>query len=263
MRFRTIAALSIILFPVFAFQSFAQSEPKDSFDFPVPSTLGKKIMFWATNYYLHVVFGENTGPHPLLDRFGNTLGPTFSKNDWCTSALEGSARVIYSDKSVRTFNYDFTAEDDQVKCDFKNLPKTNRIRFRETLNEFGDGINGMVLFPFRTIAVAATEIPYGTTVYIPEARGQFFTLPNGEQFVHDGYFFAGDTGGAMRKDSQNPERNFHIDVFTGTDKKSPLSIVTNSPNFRKSLFIVQDESIETFFKTRHQYDPNRNDELSH
>lgn len=65
-------------------------------------------------------------------------------------------------------------------------------------------------------------------------------MPSGEVFVHDGYFFAGDTGAA-------PKQN-HIDVFTGVFESNPFSNFLFS-NASKSFeaFVVSDEKISEFF----------------
>ena len=78
----------------------------------------------------------------------------------------------------------------------------------------------MILIPYRSIAVDKTVIPYGTVIYIPAARGQQIRLPSGQTVRHDGYFYAADTGGAIKRN--------HIDVFGGTFKDNPF------PNFIKS-----------------------------
>jgi hypothetical protein len=52
-------------------------------------------------------------------------------------------------------------------------------------------------------------------MYIPAARGIEIELPSGKRVQHDGYFFAGDIGGAIKGN--------HIDVFTGVYRKNPFS----------------------------------------
>lgn len=231
------------------------NEESNKFSFAPPKTLPTEGKFWATNYYLVMLNSPVTGSNPLLDMNGNALGPKLSKEDWCNAAMEGSLRVNYPDGTSRMFNYAGVAEYDQVACGWASYPKTNRVRFRETKSPFGDGVDGMILVPFRTIAVAPTEVPFGTLVYIPQAKGQKFMLPNGEERTHDGYFFAGDTGGAMKKDSLNPDRHHHFDVFTGAEQKSPFTIVTNTPKQRNSFYIIKDTNIELILKQQHNFNP--------
>ncbi len=54
-----------------------------------------------------------------------------------------------------------------------------------------------ILAPFRTLATDQKVYPHGTVFFIPEARGAEIVLSNGRKIIHDGYFFAGDKGGAM------------------------------------------------------------------
>lgn len=61
-------------------------------------------------------------------------------------------------------------------------------------------------------------------------------MPNGTKVTHDGYFFAGDTGGAIKKN--------HIDLFTGIFEGNPFPEVIRS-NEKKTVdaYIVTDQSI--------------------
>lgn len=53
-------------------------------------------------------------------------------------------------------------------------------------------------------------------IYIPQLKDQLIELPNGEKVKHDGYFFAGDTGSAIKKN--------HIDLFTGVSAVNPFLV---------------------------------------
>ncbi|MFZ2955928.1 MAG: hypothetical protein WA705_03410 [Candidatus Ozemobacteraceae bacterium] len=52
---------------------------------------------------------------------------------------------------------------------------------------------GYWVIPFHTLAVNKAQMPYKGVYFIPESRG--LKLPNGE--IHDGYWFAHDTGSAF------------------------------------------------------------------
>jgi len=62
---------------------------------------------------------------------------------------------------------------------------------------------GCQVVAMRTVAVDATRIPRRTVLFIKETVG--LPLPNGG--VHDGYWYASDTGGAIKGDK--------IDLYTG------------------------------------------------
>ncbi|HRI20464.1 MAG TPA: 3D domain-containing protein, partial [Panacibacter sp.] len=101
---------------------------------------------------------------------------------------------------------------------------------------FGDGVKNYKLIPFRTIAVDNKNIPYGTVIYIPKVKGKMIELPNGEKVEHDGYFFAGDTGGAIKKN--------HVDVFTGIFSGNPFTeVIRSNENKTFDAYIVRDTNI--------------------
>jgi 3D (Asp-Asp-Asp) domain-containing protein len=73
---------------------------------------------------------------------------------------------------------------------------------------WGYGVEDRALVPFRTVAVDADVIDYGTGLYIPALDD--LTMPGDApwgDFVHDGCVVAGDTGGAIV--------GMHIDFFVG------------------------------------------------
>ena len=79
-------------------------------------------------------------------------------------------------------------------------------------------------------------IPYGTIIFIPKAKGKTITLPNGETARHDGYFFAGDTGSAIKDN--------HIDIFSGISKDNPFKeIILSDPTKTFDAYIVKDKNI--------------------
>ena len=99
----------------------------------------------------------------------------------------------------------------------------------------------------RTIAVDPKVIPYGSTLYIPDARGTEVTLPDGTKVTHDGYFFAADAGGLIK--------GIHIDVFVGTTNpytKNPFpKWLRSSANGSFKAYIVKDPTVSTSLKSLH------------
>ncbi|HEV2365850.1 MAG TPA: 3D domain-containing protein [Caulobacteraceae bacterium] len=73
---------------------------------------------------------------------------------------------------------------------------------------------GCKVVPMRTAAVDSKQIPKGTLLYIRQTVGM--PLPNGG--VHDGYWYASDTGGAIHKG--------RIDLFTGATSASMTPLMT-------------------------------------
>ncbi|MEY2988254.1 MAG: hypothetical protein RJB13_1775 [Pseudomonadota bacterium] len=188
---------------------------------------------WATYYYTPRLFHVDAG-YELLQLDGRPLGPRLSKVGWCQSAMEGSVQIFFQD-TWRTYNYAGVAGTVQVDCSEYYDHPVGRTRYKIARGEFGDGVRNYVLQPFRTIAVDPEVISYGSVVYIPSARGLEFTLPNGQKRVHDGYFFAGDTGGLINGN--------HIDVFLGIATKTPFSWITSRSSSRIPYEVVDNAEI--------------------
>ena len=74
---------------------------------------------------------------------------------------------------------------------------------------WGYGVQNRALVPFRSLAVDADVIEYGTGLYLPDLDGKAMPgeAPWGD-FVHDGCTVAADTGGAII--------GMHIDFFAAT-----------------------------------------------
>lgn len=196
---------------------------------------------WATYYYLAKVSTVSASEgYALRDLNGNALGPYLSREDWCTAALEGS---VYVKDDDTTYNYAGTASSNSVDCGSYYNYNTSRTKFRVANGHYGDGVRGYKLVPFRTIAVDPDVIPYGSVVYIPSAKGRVITLSSGEQVVHDGYFFAGDTGGAIEDN--------HIDVYLGPTAKNPFDFITSSEKGTFSAYIVSDHEVNDYLTNIH------------
>ena len=110
--------------------------------------------------------------------------------------------------------------------------------------KYGDGVNGYILVPFRTIAVDKTKIPIGTVLFIPSAVGKEIILPNGTKSSHDGYFFSADVGGDIKGN--------HIDVFTGLFKSEPLDFSKSIPTGTFEAYIITNDEIKNQLIKKHR-----------
>ncbi len=213
-----------------------------AFNLPEPNSGSalQNLSIWATYYTTHQAENQSSG-YPLLDPTGNNLGVALSERDWCAAALEGSVQIANSQSILGVYNFAGRGDTEQVNCSpyypaLKNISATNRVRFKLSNTPYGEGANGNPLVPYRTIAVDRTLIPMGSVVYIPEARGVTVTLPSGGQALHDGYFYAGDVGSAIKGN--------HIDVFLGIAKQSPFPFVKSTASATFNAYIVNAPSLK-------------------
>ena len=219
-----------------------------SFSLPTPTqaVLSSVQSLWATYYYTPIFPFSKTEKHNILDLNGKSFGPKLSAKDWCNAALQGSFSISYPNGDLKTFNYAGLSKKKQVNCKpYHKYTKSGRIRFQEARGPYGDGATGTYsLIPLRSIAVDPTRIPYGTVVYIPKARGLTITFSSGESIIHDGYFFANDTGGAIKEN--------HIDVYVGNEKHQELSaFVSSKSSATFEAFIVDDSRLQEVMKQAH------------
>ncbi|WP_313237965.1 3D domain-containing protein [Delftia acidovorans] len=199
----------------------AGQSPTD-FSFPTPAANGAKgHQLWATHYFVHVAPSVSSGI-AFTDSAGNAVSEKVSPRDWCLAAIEGTVQVTVNGQP-RTLNYGGTGKKLVVDCaaTLKINPSKKpwitsigKSYFTEAKGQYGDGVKGYQLVPLRTIAVDRRTIPYGTVIFIPQARGAEIALPSGEFAKHDGYFFAADTGGAIK--------GHHIDFFCGVTESNCL-----------------------------------------
>jgi 3D (Asp-Asp-Asp) domain-containing protein len=219
------------------------------FGFPPPtsSNLENRLDLWATFYYIHSA-NDGSGNNNLLDVDGKKLGVTLSDRDWCKAALEGTVSVKSSNGKVKTFNFAGRSDNSQVNCrpffpSLTTIEATNRSCFALAKGAFGDGVDGLKLVPYRSIAVDRTAIPIGTVIYIPEARGVSVTLSDGKKVLHDGYFYAADVGGAIKDN--------HIDVFLGLAENNPFPFVTSDQNDTFTAFTIDNPAIKSELDKAH------------
>lgn len=189
------------------------------FDLPEPKLAQTKAEdLWATYYYIPKVSHAADG-FALRDMKDVALGAKLSRRDWCEAAMQGTVIVTLDGGDTATFNYAGTQKNTEVDCTpvYPKHPAIGRTRYGLAIGPYGDGVRDMVLIPYRSIAVDPKTIPFGSLVYIPAARGTSLTLPDGSDATHDGYFFAADRGGAIKKT--------HIDVFVGMGRQNPFAFV--------------------------------------
>lgn len=207
---------------------------------------------WATHYFIHQAASAPSGI-PFKDKSGKVLSDNVQPRDWCLAAIEGTVRVSLQTVS-KTLNYAGTGGTTQVDC--AAVLKINPIKkpwitavgksyFAAAAGSFGDGVKGNKLVPYRTIAVDKTVLPYGTVVFVPMAQGVEIRLPDGNSIKHDGYFYAGDTGGAIK--------GSHIDVFCGATPTNCFpSFVTSDAAKTFKAITVKDSSIIETLVARHK-----------
>lgn len=231
------------------------SASNPAFNLPAPPVLdpSAKRKLWATQYFVPSV-NAVAGGEPLLDKSGNSLGPELSPRDWCNAAIEGTVSVRTLDGQNKLFNFAAKGSQPQVNCqavlNSPNLkPAINFSRFTAARGPFGDGVRNLFLVPFRSIAIDKQQLnglKFEKAVFIPLARGLELTLPSGARVVHDGYFFAADTGGMIKGN--------HIDVFTGivTPAENPFKqFVKSDPEKTFDAFLIADPAITAALKKMH------------
>ncbi|HIK19395.1 MAG TPA: hypothetical protein IGS53_29520 [Leptolyngbyaceae cyanobacterium M33_DOE_097] len=207
------------------------------------------MQLWATYYYVHKATPVKKG-YRLLDIKGRPLGPKLTRRDWCYAAVQGVVQISKQDQLV-TYGFAGRGSRQQADCSpyFKGLSKSlikkvGRARFRVASVPYGYASGKFRATPFRTIAVDRSRIPFGSVVFIPEAKGVTVTLPSGEQVVHDGYFYAADVGSAIKGN--------HIDVFIGPTKTNPFDFVKSTSQRTFQAFIVEDPEIKERFRVMHE-----------
>jgi 3D (Asp-Asp-Asp) domain-containing protein len=240
---RLPSCLVAITVTFFAIVGRADTQSVADFLLAPPAKYGEPIRLWATHYFVHSTSAQNLG-YPLRDKNGNAISENLSPREWCLGAIEGTIRVE-SPKRAETFNFHDSKGPPQVDCaqvlriDPKRKKWINavgRSTFRIARGPFGDGVKNYVLVPYRTIAVDPKKVPYGTVLFIPKARGVRLLTASGKAVTHDGYFFAGDTGGAIKGD--------HIDVFCGNSSSNCFSdFIGSSVGSTFEAYIISDTDI--------------------
>jgi 3D (Asp-Asp-Asp) domain-containing protein len=238
--------LLLVLLSV-AGKTFAQADT--SFSEPDIGS-ATKLTLWATQYFIHRF--ESGGTIPIVDATGKSTGLTADTCNFCEAALEGTAYVTDSSGNITVINFaksNVTAYVDCRKCARYANSKLNVESWGKTMwtitSGFGNGVKNYRLVPYRTIAVDPNIIPYGTVIYIPQVRNLKIEWPDGTPGTHDGYFFAGDTGGAIKGN--------HIDVFTGVFEGNPFpEVVLSNEQKTFEAYVITDQGIVDVLKKAHQ-----------
>jgi len=237
--------------------SFDYAATAADFAFPPPKTDGlpTPASLWATYYYVHTAVESESGL-PYRDMKGVALTGNISSRDWCLGAIEGTIQVV-SPGERKTLNFAGTISATQIDCsailkiDPRKRPWITSIgksAFAPARGIYGDGVKGYQLVPWRTVAVDPTKIPIGSVVYIPTARGSLITVAPGTTIEHDGYFFAADSGGAIK--------GSHIDVFCGAGASNCLpAIASGSDAHPFTAYLIQDSAIATALRALHLPQP--------
>lgn len=210
---------------------------RDTFSFrePQDNDLSEKLNLWATYYYLPEQI-DGLGEYALLDMRSFELGPRMTLLQWCTAAMEGSVRIMLKNGEAKTFNYAGVSAENAIDCSSIFKLDVSKTKFREANGAFGDGIGDYILAPYRTLATDNSKIIPGTVLFIPKARGSKIILKNGREIIHDGYFFAGDKGGAIKDN--------HVDVFIGTHQSAPFfSWIKSNQDKIFEAYVIKDLKI--------------------
>ena len=218
-------------------------QTKEGFDLPVPRHLSNPKTLWATWYWTPSY--QSTAGVPLLDVDEKPLGPGprglhLPPESFCRAAVEGAVRM---DGQVYTFAGIGPHKLTDCKPYWPTMTQAPYVRFEPSDTPYGEGVDDYDLVPYRTVAVDEAQIPLGTVLYIPRARGCLLTLPDGKQVRHDGYFFAGDDGYGVHDN--------HIDVFLGISRLCPFPWVVSRLWGTFSAYVVTDPAIISALHRRH------------
>jgi len=253
MRNYTLLFFTILLSNVVVMNASALQASKQIAKFkitePAKGQKSKPLYLWATYYHVHYAKAKKSRGVRLKSIRGRILGPSLSATDFCKAAMEGTVKVRRRNGKMIVYNYAGLGKRSQVNCGRVYSKISTRIkralgrtRFRRASGDYGDGVRNYKLQPFRTIAVDRKRIPYGTVIYIPRAKGVRFTY-KGKRYIHDGYFFAGDTGGAIKKR--------HIDVFLGNNTRNPFRFIKNRKHRRFKAYVVWNSKLRNKMRRLH------------
>lgn len=224
------------------------------FGFNPPNLNGiNSTKLWGTYYHIWQAQESESGL-PLLNNKNEPLTGNISEHDWCKGAIEGTIMYTSLDGTKETYNYADHKGKNQVDCarilginPLKNswIRGVAKSRFRFAKGDYGDGVKSFKLVPYRTIAVDKSYIPYGSVVFIPQARGKDVQLPSGNSIMHDGYFFAADTGGAIKSN--------HIDFFSGIQDSNPFpDFIKSKSNHTFDAYIINNADLVEKLRAQHE-----------
>jgi 3D (Asp-Asp-Asp) domain-containing protein len=253
-----ISLLVIASVPVHAAETSPSSDMAErAFALAKPSLRSlQPIRLWATYYYLYEARTAADGVR-FTDQSGRPLSDPVDPRDWCLAAVQGTVRAPWHGSMV-TLNLTATGQTAKLDCStvigeiFKGtwVQDLGRSYFARATGSFGDGVRNYRLAPFRSIAVDPSAIPFGTVIYVPQARGVEIELAPGVRVRHDGYFFAADEGLNIK--------GRHIDVYCGAQATNCFPQFINNGNpIEIDAYIVRDERIAELLQRAHRKRPPR------
>ena len=201
-----------------------------AFTLPAPENLPPPKILWATWYWTPTY--TSTKGVPLLGEDEKPLGGTpqglhlppelfLPGPPW-----KGPCALTAASTRSRAW----AAQADRLPPLLADHDAGPYVRFTPSETPYGEGVDDYQLVPYRTLAVDEFQIPIGTVLYVPAARGCLLTLPDGRHVRHDGYFFAGDDGYGVHGN--------HLDVFIGISSDCPFPWVISRPYGTFPAYVV-------------------------
>ena len=215
---------------------------------PAPADLSDTSKIWGTYYYVFAAASVTKGIS-LKGMNGADLGPQLSPKSWCLAGVEGTVAIKNSGAEPTVYNFAGQTGASQTSCagytslSAGKVAALEKTRWKEAKGPYGDGAGKYILAPFRTLAVDRDTFSLGTVLYVPEARGVSIKLPDGTSTKHDGYFFAGDVGGAIK--------GLHVDFFLGITKSNPFKFITSASSGKFNARTVVNKAAIKFLKDLH------------
>lgn len=212
---------------------------------------------WSTHYNVHSAqVSTAANAVPLRDRQGRRLGVALSPKDFCHAAMEGTVAIT---GNGQTAVYNAAGVGSTASTDCTPFFPRSGARFKIAKQRFfkvgseapwGMGTAGYRLIPFRSIATDRAFFGAGTLLYLPRLRGMRFTNSDGTTIVHDGYVFAADVGGSIKR--------CHIDFFGGGQGEGRFFPFTSDKRHPKALeaYVVRDTAVIARLNAAHAVRPS-------
>ena len=199
-------------------------------------------------FYFIPQLTHQEGGTDLQDGNERPTGFKLSLCDWCKASIEGTVAI---NKNGKTTLLNYKGRSSRLLNDCRDCPKyknytgydkTGRVLWQIS-SGYGLGSKNYKLVPYRTIAVDTAFIKLGTAVFIPAAVGVKIAEAGKAPWIHDGYFFAADTGGKIVGNK--------IDFFLGFSTDNPFPFVTSNARDRFSLEVIRDPQINKTYAAMH------------
>lgn len=254
-QFRFVHTVSSLMMMLVINQAYSQENTLEVIDSLIADELKKidlnksdTLSLWATYYYIPFVTHDESGI-PLLNSNQKPTGLKLKPEEWCKAAIEGTVSVKKGNSSY-LLNYSGRSAELQYDCrkcsrykHYHGYEKTGKVLWAQTAG-FGKGVRNYNLVPYRSVAVDSSLIPYGSTLYIPAAKGLKYTDTNGVVKTHDGLFFAADTGSKIMGN--------HIDVFLGMNEKHNFAFIRSAQSQTFVAYLISNDKISHWLLKIHQ-----------